>query len=67
MWAYAASSTVANLAKLKCCNYNGSFWGRVERYSHGGYLIKVATVGLSRKGHSRALPYLEWSNINYAP
>jgi hypothetical protein len=27
MWAYAASSTVANLAKLKCCNYKWVHFG----------------------------------------
>jgi len=29
----------------------------VERYRHGGYLIKVVVMGRGRGGHSRALPY----------
>jgi hypothetical protein len=29
----------------------------MERYSHKGYLIRVVVIGLSREGHSRALPY----------
>ena len=41
------------------------FWGGLERYSHGGYLIKVVVMALAGEVTRELSPILSWSNNNY--
>jgi hypothetical protein len=38
---------------------------RMERYSHGGYLIKVVVMALAGEVTRELSPILSWSNNNY--
>ncbi len=38
---------------------------RVERYSHGGYLIKVVVIAVAGEVARELSPILSWSNNNY--
>jgi hypothetical protein len=39
--------------------------GKVERYGHGGYLIKVVVMALAEEVTREPSPILSWSNNNY--
>ena len=38
---------------------------RLERYGHGGYLIKVVVMALAGEVTRELSPILSWSNNNY--
>jgi hypothetical protein len=38
---------------------------KLERYSHGGYLIKVVVMALAGEVTRELSPILSWSNNNY--
>ena len=47
--------------------WRGSQMGlyKLERYSHGGYLIKVVVMALAREVTQELSPIRSWSNNNY--
>jgi hypothetical protein len=38
---------------------------KLERYGHGGYLIKVVVMALAEEVTREPSPILSWSNNNY--
>ena len=38
---------------------------KLERYSHGGYLIKVVVMAVAGEVARELSPILSWSNNNY--
>ena len=38
---------------------------KLERYGHGGYLIKVVVMALAEEVTRELSPILSWSNNNY--
>ena len=60
------SAVVAHVRSLPVAQQvrvNGS--DKLERYGHGGYLIKVVVMALAGEVTRELSPILSWSNNNY--
>jgi hypothetical protein len=66
--ANAANVAAAAIVIVTTCISTISFEPRgfgMERYGHGGYLIKVVVMALAEEVTREPSPILSWSNNNY--
>ncbi len=60
------SAVVALVRSLPVAQQVGVYGSdKLERYGHGGYLIKVVVMALAEEVTREPSPILSWSNNNY--
>ncbi len=59
------STALGRVGQRRNSRYSRGNGRGMERYSHGGYLIKVVVMALAGEVARELSPILSWSNYNY--